>query len=57
MTVSAVHLEMRDAYTPRDEGFLDWKAGKPVPVVVKLCSSAFDAVWERAVPHADYRPV
>src|SRR5260370_5809219 len=28
---SAVHLEMRDAYTPRDEGFLDWLAGKPVP--------------------------
>jgi hypothetical protein len=155
MTVSAVHLEMRDAYTPDDEGFLDWLAGKPVPVpalpewhdlvrinvargirfrrarlvsepvtpfiryeyditvgtniaageevrwlprrcasdlalpgndfwllddrlvrfgffagdgeflehelvddpaVVKLCSSAFEAVWERAVPHADYRP-
>jgi hypothetical protein len=30
-TMSAVHLEMRDAYTPRDEGFLDWLAGKPVP--------------------------
>src|SRR6266568_1498170 len=29
-TASAVHLEMRDAYTPRDEGFLDWLAGKPV---------------------------
>jgi hypothetical protein len=27
------------------------------PAVVKLCSSAFEAVWERAVPHADYRPV
>jgi hypothetical protein len=26
------------------------------PAVVKLCSSAFEAVWERAVPHADYRP-
>jgi len=22
---------MRDAYTPSDEGFLDWLAGKPVP--------------------------
>ena len=32
MTVSAVHLEMRDAYTPHDEGFLDWQAGNPVPV-------------------------
>jgi uncharacterized protein DUF6879 len=155
MTVSAVHLEMRDAYTPDDEGYLDWLAGNPVPVpalpdwyalvrasvargirfrrarivsepvapfiryeydmtdgtniaageevrwlprrrasdlalpgndfwllddrlvrfgyfagdgefleheltddpaVVKLCSSAFEAVWERAIPHADYRP-
>ena len=32
MTVSAVHLEMRDAYTPHDVGFLDWQAGNPVPV-------------------------
>jgi hypothetical protein len=28
---SAVHLEMRDAYTPDDPLFLDWKAGKAVP--------------------------
>ncbi|WP_425555470.1 DUF6879 family protein [Kitasatospora kazusensis] len=26
------------------------------PNVVKLCASAFDTVWERAVPHEDYRP-
>ncbi|MEV5569317.1 DUF6879 family protein [Spirillospora sp. NPDC052269] len=25
---SAVHLEMRDAYTPEDPVFLEWKAGK-----------------------------
>ncbi|GAA0352996.1 hypothetical protein GCM10010319_32660 [Streptomyces blastmyceticus] len=24
--------------------------------VLKLCTSAFEAVWERAVPHAEYRP-
>jgi hypothetical protein len=24
--------------------------------VVKLCASAFEAVWDRAVPHRDYRP-
>ena len=24
--------------------------------VVKLCSSAFEAVWERAIPHGEYRP-
>jgi hypothetical protein len=29
-TTSAVHLESRDAYTPDDAAFLDWKAGKPV---------------------------
>ncbi|MER5624140.1 DUF6879 family protein [Streptosporangium sp. NPDC002544] len=26
------------------------------PAVIKLCLSAFDAVWERAIDHADYRP-
>ncbi|MGP3913075.1 DUF6879 family protein [Nonomuraea sp. 10N515B] len=26
------------------------------PDVIKLCSSAFEAVWDRAVPHAEYRP-
>ncbi|PJE94491.1 hypothetical protein CUT44_30215 [Streptomyces carminius] len=26
------------------------------PAVVKLCCSAFEAVWERAVDHTDYRP-
>ncbi|MEV4513815.1 DUF6879 family protein [Dactylosporangium sp. NPDC049525] len=26
------------------------------PGVVKVCASAFDAVWERAVPHGQYRP-
>lgn len=154
-TASAVHLEMRDAYTPDDPVFLDWKAGRldvsepaypawlaevrdhvargveyrrarivsePVtdfirfeyeitpalnlaagervrwlprrqasglclpgndfwvfddkvvrfgyfagdgeylgdeavddPAVVKLCASAFEAVWERAIPHEEYR--
>jgi hypothetical protein len=28
---SAVHLEMRDAYTPNDQRFLDWLAGKLLP--------------------------
>jgi hypothetical protein len=26
------------------------------PAVVKLCASAFEAVWHRAVPHAEYQP-
>ncbi|GAB3768762.1 DUF6879 family protein [Microlunatus parietis] len=25
--------------------------------VVRLCGSAFEAVWERAVPHHEYKPV
>ncbi|MFD8967403.1 DUF6879 family protein [Streptomyces sp. NPDC059568] len=27
------------------------------PAVARLCSTAFDSVWKRAVPHAEYRPV
>lgn len=30
-TTSAVHLEMRDTYTPSDPQFLDWLAGKEIP--------------------------
>jgi hypothetical protein len=26
------------------------------PAVVKLCASAFEAVWERAIPHEEYQP-
>ena len=37
---SAVHLEMRDAYTPSDPQFLAWKAGQPAPV---------DPVWHGQV--------
>ncbi len=29
-TESAVHLEMRDEYTPDDPVFIDWKAGVPI---------------------------
>jgi hypothetical protein len=31
-TTSAVHLELRDTYTPDDQRFIDWLAGKPAPV-------------------------
>lgn len=24
------------------------------PAVIKLCASAFEAVWDRAVPHGEY---
>jgi hypothetical protein len=30
-TRSAVHLELRDTYTPDDPRFIGWLAGKPVP--------------------------
>ncbi|MEV4390550.1 DUF6879 family protein [Nonomuraea sp. NPDC049607] len=36
------------------------KAGNELsddPVVIDLCASAFEAVWERAIDHQDYRPV
>jgi hypothetical protein len=26
------------------------------PALIKLCASAFLAVWERAIPHRDYQP-
>lgn len=26
------------------------------PDIAKLCASAFETVWERAVPHTEYRP-
>ena len=26
------------------------------PAVIRLCATAFEAVWKRAVPHAEYRP-
>jgi hypothetical protein len=26
------------------------------PAVVRLCASAFEAVWERAIDHGQYRP-
>jgi hypothetical protein len=26
------------------------------PAIVRACATAFEAVWELAIPHADYRP-
>lgn len=36
----------------------DWTATEHVtdPVVVRFCVTAFDTVWKRAVPHAEYAP-
>ena len=38
------------SYEPAEEMNVD-------PSVVKLCSSAFEAVWQRGIPHEQYRPV
>jgi hypothetical protein len=27
------------------------------PAVVAVCASAFEAVWQRAIPHAEYHPI
>ncbi len=26
------------------------------PAIVKACAAAFEAAWERAIPHGEYRP-
>ena len=26
------------------------------PTLAKTCATAFDAAWERAIPHEEYRP-
>jgi hypothetical protein len=37
-STSAVHLEMRDAYTPRDPDYLAWLGGEPVESVLESAS-------------------
>jgi hypothetical protein len=37
-----------------DGEFLDHEMSSD-PTVVRLCASAFEAVWERAIDHADYQ--
>ncbi|MEU3614226.1 DUF6879 family protein [Streptomyces sp. NPDC006872] len=34
----------------------DWWELTDDPQVLRLCSGAFEAVWERGVPHEEYRP-
>jgi hypothetical protein len=36
-----------------------WRTEEPGedPALVKLCVASFDAVWERGIPHEEYRPV
>ncbi|WP_406343892.1 DUF6879 family protein [Streptomyces sp. NBC_00648] len=44
------HFDGYGELAPDDESFTD------DPATVKLCASAFEAVWERAIPHGEYRP-
>jgi hypothetical protein len=50
---SAVHLETRDAYTPSDPEFLEWKAGKPRPVPAS--QAWFDLVREHTARGVQFR--
>lgn len=40
------------------DGNGDWAGEERTddPELAKLCTGAFDAVWERAIPHQEYRP-
>jgi hypothetical protein len=52
-TRSAVHLETRDAYTPDDPAFLDWKAGRPVPAPAG--AAWYDLVSEHTARGVQFR--
>jgi hypothetical protein len=52
-TTSAVHLETRDAYTPDDPAFLDWKDGKPVSAPAG--AAWYDLVREHTARGVDFR--
>ncbi|WP_435861635.1 DUF6879 family protein [Streptomyces niveus] len=43
-----LHFDGEGELAPDDEEV------STTPTAVKLCASAFETVWERAVPHADY---
>jgi hypothetical protein len=49
-SVVFLHFTGDGELAPADEEFTD------DPAVVKLCASAFEAVWDRAIPHAEYQP-
>jgi Family of unknown function (DUF6879) len=47
---------VRFGYFAGDGTFLEHELSDD-PEVVRTCAEAFEAVWLRAIPHADYRPV
>lgn len=46
---------VRFGYFAGDGTFLEHELSDD-PGVVRTCAAAFEAVWLRAIPHADYRP-
>jgi hypothetical protein len=46
---------VRFSHFAGDGEFLDDELSDD-PAVVRLCASAFEAVWERAIDHEEYRP-
>jgi hypothetical protein len=50
---SAVHLEMRDMYTPKGEVYVDWKAG--VPIELDRHSAWVELVGETIARGVDWR--
>jgi uncharacterized protein DUF6879 len=52
---SAVHLELRDIYTPSDPVFHRWKAGESVEELVPAWSEWFDLVRSRAMRGVRFR--
>lgn len=51
---SAVHLELRDAYTPDDPVFLDWKAGR-LPLDKPAYPDWFEQVREHTARGVEFR--
>ncbi len=47
---------VRFGYFAGDGTFLQHELSED-PAVMKVCAEAFEAVWRRAIPHANYRPV
>jgi hypothetical protein len=65
--VSAVALPGNDYYLFDDQlavfllysgnGLATGKVGSDDPAIIRLCRSAFEAVWKLSVPHREYAPV
>ncbi|EFL14766.1 DUF6879 family protein [Streptomyces sp. C] len=50
-TVLVLHFDGNGEPAPGE-----WLEMTEDPTVLKLCTSAFEAVWDRATPHSEYQP-